>query len=581
MMEAREVYKHHYDKKTKDRRFQVGQLVTVLLPTVHNKLLLQWKGPYEIIEVINRMDYKINMDGKNKIFHANLLKLYTPRDDDDVAAAGVAILEAPEDDGVVDDEKLLELPNTEQKETFRDVNVCSELTDEQQREVWQLLEEFQDIFTDVPGRTNLVEHKIELTTTTPINVKPYAMPYAKRKDVSEEIDKMLKLGIIEPSDSPYNSPIVMVKKKDGSNRFCVDFRRLNAITRFDSEPMSDTDDIMSKLCNDKYFTKLDLSKGYWQIPMAESCKEKTAFTTPDGCFQCCMMPFGLINSGARFNRMMRKLKKDLDIDNYVDDILCHHEWWKKHLETLRETFVRIRSAGLTVRPSKCFVGYPSIAFTGHVVGEGELHMEEEKLQKIREATPPQTKRQVRSFLGLAGYYRKFIPHYADVAAPLTDLTKKGQPTKVVWGDSQAKAFKTLRDLLTSAPILRLPDLSKQFILRTDASDVGVGAVLLQQYDDGIFPVAYASKKLLKREQNYSVVERECLAIVFGVKKFQKYIYGTSFIVQTDHAPLVYLQKAKSESQRLMRWALFLQSYNYKVEAIKGSDNVGADFLSRQ
>ena len=534
-----------------------------------------------MIEVINHMDYKINMEGKHKIFHANLLKLYTPRDDDDVAAAGIAVLEVSDNDGVVDDESLLNLPNTEQKETYRDVNVCPELTEEQKREVWDLLEEFQDIFSDIPGRTKLAEHKVELTTSKPIHVKPYPMPYAKRKEVSEEIEKMLKVGIIEPSSSPYNSPIVMVKKKDGSNRFCVDFRQLNAVTKFDSEPMGDIDEIMSKLCKDKYFTKLDLSKGYWQIPMVESCKEKTAFTTHDGCYQFCMLPFGLMNSGASFNRMARELRKGLDIDNYVDDLLLHHELWRCHMETMRATFMRIRKANLTVRPIKCFVGYPSIDFTGHVVGNGEMHMEDDKLQKIRDATPPQSKKQVRSFLGLAGYYRKFIPHFAEIAAPLTDLTKKGQPNKVIWGPSQAKAFKTLRDLLTSAPILRLPDLTRQFILRTDASDVGVGAVLLQRYEDGIFPVAYASKKLLAREQNYSVIERECLAIVFGVRKFQKYIYGTSFLIQTDHAPLAYLQKAKSASQRLMRWALFLQNYKYSVEAIKGSENVGADFLSRQ
>ena len=192
-------------------------------------------------------------------------------------------------------------------------------------------------------------------------------------------------------------------------------------------------------------------------------------------------------------------------------------------------------------------------------------MEDDKLRKIREATPPQTKKQVRSFLGLAGYYRKFIPHFSEVAAPLTDLTRKGQPGKVMWGPTQEQAFKTLRDLLTSAPILRLPDLSREFILRTDASDVGVGAVLLQQYEDGVFPVAYASKKLLPRERNYSVIERECLGIVFGVKKFLKYLYGTAFTIQTDHAPLTYLQKAKSESQRLMRWSLFLQ--NYKLSLI--------------
>jgi hypothetical protein len=220
-------------------------------------------------------------------------------------------------------------------------------------------------------------------------------------------------------------------------------------------------------------------------------------------------------------------------------------------------------------------------FTGHVVGKGELRMEDEKLEKIKYAERPKTKKQVRSFLGLAGYYRKFIPNFADIAAPLTDLTKKGSPMNVDWKQEHERAFKVLRDLLTSAPILRLPNLQLPFILRTDASDVGVGAMLLQKHSDGVFPVAFASKKLLQREKNYSVIERECLAIVFGIKKFEKYLYGTDFTIETDHAPLTYIQKFKAESGRLMRWALFLQNYKFRVEAIKGSANIGADYLSRQ
>ena len=193
------------------------------------------------------------------------------------------------------------------------------------------------------------------------------------------------------------------------------------------------------------------------------------------------------------------------------------------------------------------------------VGEGEVRMEDEKINKIKGAEEPTTKKQVRSFLDLANYYRKFIPNFAIIAAPLTDLTKKGMPNKVVWGPAQERAFKTLRDLLTSSPILRLPDLSRQFILRTDAPVIGVGAVLLQQYEDGTFPAAYASKKLLKREQNYSVIERECLAIVYGVKKFQKYLYGKEFVIQTDDALLSYIQRCRVESARIMRWSQFLQN----------------------
>ena len=210
-----------------------------------------------------------------------------------------------------------------------------------------------------------------------------------------------------------------------------------------------------------------------------------------------------------------------------------------------------------------------------------MQMEEDKLDKIRNAERPKTKKQVRAFLGLAGYYRKFIPAISDVAAPLTDLTRKGQPNNVAWQDEHERSFKTLKDMLTRSPILRLPDFNKQFILQTDASDSGVGAALLQEFDDGIFPIAYASKKLLQREKNYSVIERECLAIVFGIRKFQNFLYGTSFVLQTDHVPLSYIQKCKIESGRIMRWALFLQNYQFRVETIKGSANMCADYLSRQ
>ena len=203
----------------------------------------------------------------------------------------------------------------------------------------------------------------------------------------------------------------------------------------------------------------------------------------------------------------------------MDDILGHTKEWPEHLLTLKEIFTRVRQAGLTLKPSKCFIGFSNIGFTGHVVGEGMVQMEEDKLKQIKNAERPKTNRQVRAFLGWARYYRKFIQAFSDVAGPLTDLTKKGRPNNV-WQAEQEQCFNTLKDMLTQSPILRLPDFTKQFKLQTDASDSGVGAALLQQYDNGLFPVAYASKKLLQKEKNCSVIKRECLAIVFGIRKFQ-------------------------------------------------------------
>ena len=582
LREAQGSYKHHYDKRAKRRNLKVGDKVLVLLPTDQNKLLLQWKGPFEVVEVLSGMNYRVQTGNRISTFHINLLKKYEERETIVSASTAVVDVEDHDEVGVVNEEVLLDLVNTSQGETWRDVQISDELSEEQKNQVKDLLQEFSSIFSDKPGDTSLEEHKIELTTQEPIRVKQYPIPYAKTQDVEEEVKKMLDVGVIEKTNSQYNSPVVLVKKKDNSTRFCIDFRRLNAVTKFDTEPMSNVEDILTKLSEDKYFTKIDLAKGYWQIPVEEKSRHITAFTTQSGAYQFRKMPFGMINSGATFNRMMRKLLQgSIDADHYVDDILGHTVTWNQHLAMLRELFTRIKEAGLTVRPTKCMIGYRNVGFTGHVVGNGVLQMEEDKVVKIREAERPKTKSQVRAFLGLAGYYRKFIPSFAETAAPLSDLVKKGSPNNVIWDSPQEDAFTTLKKKLTQTPILRLPDFSRQFLLQTDASDSGVGAALLQEFDDGVFPIAYASKKLLTREKNYSVIERECLAMVFGIKKFQKYLYGKEFTLQIDHAPLTYIQRCKVNNGRVMRWALFLQNYKFRVEAMKGSDNVCADYLSRQ
>lgn len=358
-------------------------------------------------------------------------------------------------------------------------------------------------------------------------------------------------------------------------------RRVNAVTKFDTEPMSDIDAILTNASQARYFTKVDMTKGYWQVPMREESRPLTAFSTPLGSFQFTRMAFGLVNSAATFNRLMRKVLHDIkDVDFYVDDVLGHSDKWLAHMVMLRELFTHISQAGLTVRPTKTKIGFFEVDFVGHVISEGNVAMDPGKLGRIHEAPRPQTKRQVRAFLGLIGYYRRFVPSFAERAVPLTDLTKKGQPNLVRWEDAQERAFTQLRDMLTQAPILRLPNLNKRFIVQTDASDTGVGAALLQEYEGDIFPVIYASKKLLPRERRYSVIERECLAIVFAIKKFEKYLYGKEFTIQTDHQPLAYIQRSRVENSRIMRWALFLQNYQFRIEAIKGSQNVGADYLSR-
>ena len=353
LRKAQERYKKHYNQTARNRTFQPDDHVLLLLPTEGNKLLMQWKGPFKVVERIGRNDYRIEVKGKIRTFHVNMLKKYlfperipesscSFEDSERSVWEGVAIavVETEEDsDGIISDEDLLKMPTTGGDETYKDVQYGSTLTPEQKVEAQRLVAEFHDIFTNVPGTTFLGEHKIELTSDEPIRLRPYPLPYSTRQTVSEEIAKMLQADIIEKSDSPYSSPIVLVKKKDGTARFCIDFRKLNKITVFDSEPMPLPDDIFANLEGDEYFSKLDLTKGYWQIPLREEDKKKTAFSTPEGHFQFKKMPFGLVNATATFNRMMRKLLQDIDYtDSFVDDVLGHTPTWQSHLETLRGSF---------------------------------------------------------------------------------------------------------------------------------------------------------------------------------------------------------------------------------------------------
>ena len=583
-----------YDKRSKPRKFQVGDSVLVMLPTDANKLLMSWRGPYKVEAVKGLNDYAVKIRGKAKIIHANMLKRYFQQvqDDGDIRVieesggppleiVSAALIEEEKEEASVMEEEWLNLCPTKAAEDYHNVSINPELTSCQKQQVTDLLQEFSCVFSDLPGSTTLIEHKIQLSNEDPIRKKPYPIPYHMRETVAEEVEQMLKLGVIRVCDSPFASPIVLVKKKDGKIRFCIDFRLLNLRTVFSTEPMMLSSDIYTKLHGHRYLSKFDMTKGYWQIPLEESSQEKTCFLTPQGSFCFLKMPFGLVNAAATFNKMARKLLKGLVYsDSYIDDILCHTPTWDDHLAELRRLFERLKSSNLTVKPSKCQIGYKDLTYVGNQVSGQGMKPEESKILNILAVPSPTTKKQVRSFLGFIGYYSKYIPNFSAVAAPLSDLTRKGQPNCVVWKEPQEKAFKSLKEHLAKRPILHVPDFSKPFILQSDASENGLGAVLVQEYDDGRFAVEYASKKLLPRERNYSVIEKECYALVWAVKKFAAYLHGREFEVETDHHPLMYLNKAKLENSRLMRWALALQSFSFKIRAIKGSDNVAADYLSR-
>ena len=566
------------DRTAKLRVLEPGDKTLVLLPLTKNKLLMKWQGPYEVLKRCSKVNYSVNIKGVVKIFHINMLKKYTERsgdkDESIFEAVGASMIQ-DEDDGV----EIL-CPETEPIDLSR-VHINNNLSTSQKEDVNKLLEEFSTVISDKPGFTSMIEHEIVLSDDIPIFVKQYPLPFKSEEIVISETKAMLDMSIIEPSNSAYSFPVVLVKKKDGTTRFCVDYRKLNAITVLDRENIPNQDDLFIKLWDAQFFTKIDLCKGYWQIPMEENSKRYTAFQTPLGLMQFRFMPFGLVNAPATFARMMRSLLREVPCTiSYFDDVLSFNQSWDEHLITIRSVLSTLEHSGLTAKASKMFIAFNEIGFLGHMVSDGCIRPEEQKTLQILELTAPKTKKQVQSLLGLMGYYRKFVPNFADLTAPLTALVKKGCPTNVTWTDECQKSLEKVKEVFSNKPILILPDFNETFIVRTDASDVGVGAMLLQDRDGILMPCAFASRKLLERETRYPIIERECLAIVFALNRFSRYLRMSQFIIETDHKPLSYLTKKKTSNGRLFRWALALQEYSFNVRAIPGRENVHADALSR-
>eukprot|EP00745_Piridium_sociabile_P016607 TRINITY_DN2466_c0_g1_i7.p1 TRINITY_DN2466_c0_g1~~TRINITY_DN2466_c0_g1_i7.p1 ORF type:complete len:1403 (+),score=222.61 TRINITY_DN2466_c0_g1_i7:99-4307(+) len=575
-------YKKYFDVKAKPRGFRVGDKVLILRPVKSNKLEMEWRGPYPVVEKTGMADYNIEVRGKKRMYHANLLKLFKER----AVEARVATVVVEEEDPVWEEtvtvSKDIPVLSLTATESYQDVKTDPGNPTLQEK-IGTLISDYQDVFTDVPACTNLEECQVKTTTEQPVRTRQYPLPYSQRETIRQEVKAMLAMGVIEPSVSPYCSPIVLVKKRDGKIRFCVDYRRLNKVVEFDAEPMPEIDYLFAKLGEKIIFSKIDLSKGYWQIPVTEEDRPKTAFSTPDGHFQWRVMPFGLCTSGAVFSRMMRKLLQPLEsdeIDNFIDDILIASRDETQHLQALRSVLQRLRECSLTARPSKCELGFREINYLGHRVGAGKIYPDEEKMARIRDTQKPTTKRQLKGFLGLTGYYRRFIPRYAEIAYPLTELTKQRAPVRIVWEEATEEAFRQIQQRFCEPPVCVLPSVGKPYTLRTDASDIGVGVMLLQDHGEGLQPVACASKKLSPAERNYPIIEKECLALVWGVQRFEQYLYGVEFTVQTDHSPLQYLDRVKSTSGRLTRWALQLQSFRFVVDVIPGRENLGADYLSR-
>ena len=363
---------------------------------------------------------------------------------------------------------------------------------------------------------------------------------------------------------------------------CTDYHKVNSVTKTDSFPIPRIDDCIDKVGNSKYVTKFDLLKGFWQVPLTDRAKEVSAFATPNGLYQYKVMPFGMKNSPATFQRLVNNVICGLDgCDAYIDDVIIYSDSWSDHLQRIRKFFDRLSKAKLTVNLAKTEFCHATVTFLGHLVGQGQVKPLEAKVNAISEFPVPKCKRQLMRFLGMAGYYRKFCKKFSGIAEPLTNLLKKS--TKFKWNDKCQDAFDRLKAILKSAPVLLAPDFDKCFKLAVDASDVGIGAVLLQEDNNGIdHPVCYFSKKFNKHQKNYSTIEKECLALILAIQQFEVYLTSSTspIVVFSDHNRLSFLHKLKNKNQRLLRWSLLLQEFNLDIRHIKGKDNIIPDALSR-
>ena len=391
---------------------------------------------------------------------------------------------------------------------------------------------------------------------------------------------MLENKLIRPSNSPWSSPVVLVDKGHRQFRLCFDYRKLNSVTKTDSYPIPRVDDCIDQVGSAKFISKFDMLKGYWQVGLTDRAREVSAFITKNGLYECLVMPFGMKNAAGTFQRLMNRVICNLEgCVVYIDDIVIYSDDWNTHIDRIRSLFERLKEAGLVVNLNKCEWAQAKVIYLGHEIGYGKVAPKDSNVSAILNFSVPTSRREVRRFLGMSGYYRRFIKNYSDLTCPLTNLLKN---TKFHWEKECDEAMNKVKGILTNFPILRTPDYSKPFVLAVDASDLGVGAVLLQEYEGIEHPISYFSKKLNECQKRYSTIEKEALSLLMALQHFEVYVSSGNLPVKvkTDHNPLVFINKFKNKNQRLTRWSLYLQEWNLDIHHVKGKDNNIPDALSR-
>ena len=463
---------------------------------------------------------------------------------------------------------------------------ASSLSESELQRLRELLGKYEDVISKHDydlGHMKDVEHDIDTGDVKPFKFQPYRLSFEERKILKNIVDEMKTHNLVRDSNSPYASPTFLVKKPDGSHRLVCDWRHLNSFTKKDSMPLPRIDDTLDRLAGAKYFSKIDCTSGFWQVGISKRAIEKTAFVTPDGLYEFLRMGMGLCNVPATFQRAINHALGNLLWKNcmvYLDDILVFSKSFSEHLSDIEEVLQKLRESNIKIKPSKCVWAAPSVKYLGHVVSLHGIAADPDKTRAILEFPIPKDKTQLKSFLGLASYYRRFIKDFSSVAKCLFELTS---PTNSTFNfqDKHLQAMNQLKLHLTSSGVMAHPDFTRKFIVATDASNVGLGAVLKQLGDDGKERViCWASRTLNPSEINYATNKKELLAVMFGITFFRPYLYGRKFEIITDHHSLCYLFRNSNKTGILARWALTLSEYEFEVKYKSDRKHQDADALFR-
>ena len=453
----------------------------------------------------------------------------------------------------------------------------------QKKQLQDLLKEYEDIiaisFKDLPDQAFFTHH-IDTGDAKPIKQAPYRLPANYHDFVRKHVQELLESGVIVRSKSPWASPISIVPKKDGQ-RMVIDYHKLNSVTKKYAYPIPHSEDLQNMLKKVQIYSTLDLWAGYNQIGMTPEAQEKSAFVTPFGQYEFTRMSFGLCNAPATFQAAMNEIFYDLighGVIVYIDDINIYAENFAEHMVTLKEVFERLRKHGLRIKPTKCYFGQKKIEYLGFIIDGGEIRPDPKKTEIVKAFPIPQDKMTLRGFLGLVQFYKRFIPGYSEIAAPLHMLQRKGRAWE--WTSAAQTAFNLIKEALTHAPVMARPDLTKVFKLYTDASSFGLGAILAQDDKDGEHVIAYAGRATHGAEPSYGATQLECVAVVWAVQHFRHFLIGKQFTLITDHSALKWLWNKPNLTGMYARWLAILQEYDFTTQYRKGRNHQNVDTLSR-